>query len=289
MARVADSTYLTIHDAKDTTSPRAGLLTIHPGRALQYEPVDILDRDLPGGPLADLESVTPIPGQPGEFLLLESGGKLEGRPDRRMLVRAAFTQGPQRRLEILNSADIFPATNSLVSCEGLACWHGDSSFWVLIADRGKTVGGVATAPLVFASVAFGPEPGALRFTPAAAQPPPIELKPGSPGSWRACSDLFIDSRGVLWGASTQDAGSFGPFASKVFHLGPATISDGRLRFSAPVVVHEAAGIKIEAIAETPGTRAGLCIGTDDEALGGVWRLLPRSSAPAPAPGGQPPP
>jgi hypothetical protein len=282
--------YLVVHDTSDPRAPRAGVLVTGASRRPSIRRIPIRDDALPGGPLADLESLAAIPGRPSEFLALESGGPIDGRPSRRLLVHLRLVSGGDEAMElhVVSFTDVLPATGELDNCEGLVCWRHGEELRILIADRGRLAGrggdkrrDGAQSATVAGSLVLAGETGAvagataaMRFTPLAddAQQT-IEIPLHAAGPWRACSDLCVDADGALWGACVQDLGASGPFRSRIYRVGEIDRRSGWPRLQPATIVHEVDGLKVEALAPCDLPHVKMCFATDDELYGGVWRPL----------------
>lgn len=291
LALLDDSTYLVIHDGHGPAEPRAAILELQSAAAPAYLALEIRDERLPGGPLNDLESIAAIPGRASEFLLLESGASGEGGGGRRILAHVRLTNGAPRELRLLAWQDVRPQTDRLSNCEAIICWPGDGQTRLAIADRGRGKGDVLRAELCAGVVSFsggaGDAGATLNFEPfppdSPSIPAAIEVGVGGTGTWRGCSDLFLDARQALWGVCTQDLGDRGPFRSRIYRVGSMS-PEGRLTTFPAQTVYEVDGFKLEALAACTLPHAGLCAGSDDEVYGGAWRPFadpPALSVPIP--------
>lgn len=280
MAALDDGSFLVIHDARDPRNPRAGIFI--PTAPTKYSTIPIHDEILPGGPLADLESLASVPGRPSHFLLLESGSALPGERRRRALVLALLSPPPQRALRVLAFHDVRELTSDLADCEGLLCWTARDQLFVAIANRGSDgAGSLFQAKVVVGRLTLpapGQQPGSLEFKPVPPGDMPqasvISFKADDAASWRACSELFIDEHNIVWGASTTDPGNAGPFRSFVYTAGSLDPVSGVLTLREAQVKHKINGFKVEAIAGVTNVGADFSVGTDDEDYGGTWRPLP---------------
>lgn len=291
MVLIRDGVYLVVHDRKEASRARAAILRVGDWDQRRYQEVRLHDGALPGGPMADIESVCAVPGRASEFLLLESGASDEGHGRRRILAHARLSEDEPAELRVLGWEDVRDITAPLTNCESVVCWSRGGRLGVLIADRGRMEGGRGEARVVAGALELADGEhavgGGLRMKPAAPASDgegAIRLELGAEGAWRACSDLYLDDRGVLWGACAQDPGDRGPFRSKVYSMDITFEPDGRVRLGKGQVRYEIDGLKVEAIAECGVKGSGLAVGSDDEDYGGVWRPLPVLSGAATDPG-----
>lgn len=270
MAHWRSNLVVVVHDAKADLQPhrpRLGVLDLGtaPGR---YYPVSVR---WPGGqaPASDLEAVCAIPGHPEEFLAAESGyyqgryGRLfrlglveAGRTARFRAVVIEFWQWPRGAEEI----------------EGIACLPLVEGH-LLVASRRD--GRLAWGPL-----ALGQAQGVIRFTGGRRLPPLVTNRLAEYS--RLISELHVDRTGTLWAAAANeppegpDAEGLGPFRSAVYALGRLTQNPADpvafLDPSASLLRLE--GVKVEGLTAGVRREASFTVGTDDERLGGIWRLLP---------------
>ncbi len=129
---------------------------------------------------------------------------------------------------------------------------------------------------------FDPTAGTLLW-PALGQ---VGTPVNPPGLWvnarekRAIADLYLNDKGDLWAAASEDGGKEGPFRSIIYRV--ATVqanSDTPIQVNPnPRAAWIVDGFKVEAVAGPPVAIAGsvLSFATDDEHYGGVWRPLYRS-------------
>jgi len=308
MVRLDGQTYLVIIDAKDPApeTARLGLLRVGDGQAggggngnnhgygnngshrppvLSYTPLPI--RDWPAGqdPPNDLEAGCLDATSP-ERLLLAEGGFFKGRFGRIFVCRIGrdaegnWQVAYQAHFQPFppdvgsNQAFTTPGPRNIEGMASVACGE-DCSLLVLGWRGGRDGGGYRPARLVWGTLRAG---AARPFTVLGeADLTGKRFRSGE----RGCADLMVRPAGRGWevlAAATDDGGDQGPFRSVVYRAGELQLdSAGGLRFRRrnPQLLWTIDGVKVEAIAPPPQGMPGaaLCIGTDDEFYGGLWRLL----------------
>lgn len=159
------------------------------------------------------------------------------------------------------------------NCEGIACIRtSDDTLTLLLSDRGGSErnpdGRLYWGTLDLCSDEFIPtgpvEPFHLRLP-----------ESGRASQARACSDLFVDESGTLWGVGAFDPDrEKGAFWSVIYKIGRMTSNP-----QSPIERELAPrgwrvdGLKVEALAASIIPNTSLCFATDDEQYGGVWRPL----------------
>ncbi|MEV7568962.1 hypothetical protein [Streptomyces tanashiensis] len=244
---------LVVHDNKKSGQPRLSRITYTESSTV------IAPLAWDGAEPVDLEAVEPIPGMPGEFLVLTGRGILY----RVKVVDTTATVVDYTPLPAIGEGDDFESF-ALVARGGM--------FAALWADRGAGAGRPATlyaAPLSFA--AWGqPLFGAVSQRTYRSSSPTV-------GGTRHISDITVTDSGRIVVGSAGDAGDDGPFDSAVSDAGRVTLSAaGRVRIAlaeSPTVLGTFPGYKVEAVECLPGSADAL-LGTDDENLGGSVRTAP---------------
>lgn len=271
MAAWGPERYLLVHDTKEgNPAPRLGI--IYANKGYRYAPVTV-DWNQVGGESSDLEGITPVDGAPNQFLACESSyykGKYgrvfwldvhEGRPGY-ALALAKF-QLPKFEQEI----------------EGIATRRLDDRRWLILLGGRGTRDGEVPGRIYWCTLdrsTFRPE-----WTPEGLQGEEIELPRRVGKHGRTLSDMFLDEKGALWVSACVDPSDDGPFRSLIYQAGVVRPQQ-KIPFVRP---REASGVwwvdgcKIEALAPPPRPGFGPAYATDDESLGGVWRVLPPEPTP----------
>lgn len=273
MASFGERGLLVVSDTKaDSAAPRLGVLTlVHKRPVMLGLAVD----DWKGDPPNDLEACCPVPGSEDEFYLAESGW-WKGRYGR--VFRVKLSHDPARGWvgSVVSTFQPFPAptggsTASAEQVEGLSAFPTEAGPLLVLGLRG---GKGQPSRLVWGRPTAG---GFQKLGEHA-----FSLEAFVPGG-RSCAELLLvphwgEGRSPdFWGVysvAASDPGDLGPFRSAVVRIG--RIGGDRFEVSNPELYWRLDGLKVEALAPTPRSLEGstLCIGTDDEAYGGIWRPLP---------------
>lgn len=275
--------YLVVHDAKADSPhvPRIGLLRLLNSGRLRYSSIELTNL-AEAVPPKDVESICAVPGRLREYVMAESGRhedhemrlfhfEVAYRDDGSLLARLRRTINVRGRIE---------------NCEGIACTQAsDGSLILLLGDRG----GSNENP--DGMLYWGPlDLGVDQFTPTGSVDLRLPESARTPQA-RACSDLFLDEGGTLWGSGAFDPDKdSGPFWSVIYKIGRITNDPGSPVeiVPAPQVVWRVDGLKVEALAASIIANTSLCFATDDEHYGAVWRALPQAtSIPVPVPNSEP--
>lgn len=282
MERINDSTYLAVYDLKSfEEGNRIGVIEVSEDEGLHTYPVNVTNWRHEDGKGSDLESICKLPNRENEFLIAESG-KWDGKYGRMFHIQLNHMSG-NYRAEVMGVFDIpefdakGPEDSAGDEIEGLACLLTDTNeYLVLFGERGG-------------SDAY--EEGLLRW--AVAAPGTYELewndkgKSGklvnAPGNWknsnlnRDISGLYMDADQKLWAVASEELGEMGPFNSIVYQIGEVrnTMEDPILVRDTLTVHKIITGFKAEGISAGTGLLPGsvFAIGTEDEWLGGSWRVL----------------
>ncbi|MEV3874831.1 hypothetical protein [Streptomyces sp. NPDC049906] len=242
-----------VHDNKRPGEPRISRIGLVPGsapvvRVLRWQGGD---RDP-----VDLESLSPVPGAPGELVALESSGhgfhlRLTG--DTAQVLREFAVPG----------ADAVDPAGHRDNYEAFFLAGTPGRLTAVWAHRGQDTDPAVlhAAALDWTALAFGARDSA-----------PVRV-PYPAAGVRHVSDLTVSPTGRVTVTSASDAGDDGPFDSAVYDVGRVE-SDlfGRPRpvlRDAPLRIAVFPGHKIEALACGPAAQGVL--GTDDENAGGRLR------------------
>ncbi len=280
---IDDTHYLAVHDELSfETGARVSVLQVTADQNVIVTPVSPATWKHEEGRSSDLEGVCAIPMRDGEFLLVEAG-HWNGSGGRMFHVKVDITKTPHE-VEVLYAFDLpefdpkGPSDPEGDEIEGIACAaRSDGSTLVILGERGGS--SVYPSGLLRWVVIDFEAPGALRFSAAGSTGKAVD----APGSWsdpatnRNISALHLDSDNNLWAAASEDLGDSGPFGSIVYKVAEVRADDPD-----PIQVvdsfsvsHTVDGFKIESLAAPTTQVEGsvIAIGTEDEALGGVWRAL----------------
>jgi hypothetical protein len=109
------------------------------------------------------------------------------------------------------------------------------------------------------------------------------IEVNAPGTWdneilnRDISGLHIDEDNNLWATASEELGDNGPFNSIVYKVGMIQMDvEEPIHLIDSMEVHSILnGYKAEAISGGTGLIPGsmFAVGTEDELLGGSWRVL----------------
>jgi hypothetical protein len=260
IAQIGTNRFAVVHDSKvdfhPADRPRIGVLVPSP-HGVTYAPfrIDWSNGNLPN----DLEAIYPVPGRTNEYLIAESGYYQTNRFGRVYRIRL----------------DANELTGTV-----LQTWH-----WPKGTENIEGIALDSTARLLFAAqrdgflhvapIALGENPSQLIFSTTQ------KVESSFPADWRPLSDICL-IEGTLFAVGAFEpeevgpATGMGPFDSAVYSLAKVQPS-GKIHFLTasnqnPIPVH---GFKIEALCATDLPNKPFAISTDDEGLGGVWRLLSR--------------
>ena len=271
MAAWGSDRYLIVHDTKQgDAAPRLGV--VHTQKGYRYSPLTV-DWNLVEGESSDLEAIGPVEGAANQFLACESSyykGKYgrvfwldvhEGRPGY-ALALGKF-QLPKFEQEI----------------EGIATRKLDDKHWlVLLGGRGTRDGEV---PGRIYWCTLNRTTFAAEWTPEGLHGEEIQLPRRVGKHGRTLSDMYLDEQSMLWVSACVDPGNNGPFRSLIYQAGEVRPGE-KIPFVRP---REAFGVwwiegcKVEALGPPPRPGFGPAYATDDEAMGGVWRVVPSDPTP----------
>jgi hypothetical protein len=242
------SSFLIVHDNKALTDPRVALITVSGSKPVAYQLIDWkIDPEC-----IDLESISAVPGRPGEFLALISRGIVYH-------IRLSADRKSAESIGRFTLPDLPPDLNF----EGLSIQRLDGRLLLAWADRGAE-----------------DRPGRLYFGElqldgyrlSQVQSTTIRV-PWPERNVRHISEMKVDEGGILFLASASDPGDDGPFSSAVYLGGVFSFEKKRLRFKPHprlLRVRTFADHKIEGMELVPGN-GGIIFATDDENFGG-WVL-----------------
>jgi hypothetical protein len=271
---VLDATHLLlIDDTKDKPElaerPRLRVASLIAGGTT----IELVAEDWGTGPKPnDLEAIAPIPGQPGRFLICESGyiGDKYGR-----IFYVQVTRDPSGWSSRVFGQAQLPIGLLHTDLEAIALGAKATGGLVLVlSERG---GGGPYSPAWLWWGDFDLSTGAFTRT--------EEQVYGMQLSWpsrtyfpyaRACTDLYLDAGGYLWASGAADMGDTGPFRSVIYRVGrfDPNVSYPVQYEMNPDMVWYLDGLKVEALGPPVTAGSVLTFATDDEHFGGIWRPLP---------------
>ncbi len=242
------STFLIVHDNKAPGDPRTALITVSGAKAVTYQSLDWnFDPQC-----IDLESISAVPGHPGEFLALISRGIVYH-------IRLAADRKSAKTIGRFTLPELPPDLNF----EGLCIQRLDGRLLLAWADRGADE---RPARLFFGELHLeGYKLSQVQSTTIRVPWPTQHV--------RHVSEMKVDEGGVLFVASASGPGDDGPFSSAIYLGGVFSFEERRLRFKPHphlLRVRTFADHKIEGMELVPGN-GGLIFATDDENFGG-WVL-----------------
>lgn len=287
----AQQRYLIVNDKKDRDrpqdqGPRVGIITVDDDRGLNYEDLDVPVEAWGNRPANDLEAACRVPGREDAYLLLESS-YYKDRYGRLFLVTLRQNTAESYDLHVLHTYQL-PRAEEHVNLEGVVCFSWRGGLHVLLGDRADYARNrKETAKTPRGTLFYAPLPresGELQWMRLADLVSPAFAGHMDQG-YRHCCDLFLQElpetpgRHRLWVTASYDPDNkTGPFRSEIYVAGIVNLrspSPGTLFEPLPEAhsVWRSDTVKIEALAASLSTGSGLCMGTDDEGLGGVWRNL----------------
>jgi len=263
--------FVAVHDAKvyEPEKPRITVINISSdGESISYNNIPFPENA--SNLSNDLEGICKVPGKPDEFLLSESGywEKEYGKIFHISITGSVANLIREIQLPLIrdNNENQYDGDQF----EGLVCSElSNDKILVILGERGATdvyPNGVlrwGQYNLTQGSISWDNK--SIDVT------APDRV---SDSKVRSITDLYLDSKNSLWAASAIDGSDIGPFTSSVYRIGFLDTSK-----AIPVSINISPnswvinGMKVEGLASgvTPDS---FSIGTEDEALGGVWRPLP---------------
>ncbi len=282
MDKIDEGAYLAVYDLKGfEEGNRLSVIEVDPASGIKAQPVLINNWKHEDGAGSDLESVCRLPDRENEFLIAESG-KWDGEYGRLFHLKLVNATSSYYA-EILGVIELpefdakgpdDPAGDEI---EGLACFSTlNSELVVLFGERGGS--DTYTDGLIRWALADLSK-YELKWTTVGK----TGVTVNAPDIWktgdlnRDISGLHIDEDQNIWAVASEELGDNGPFNSIVYQIGnvQADLIEPVI-FSDSLEVYKAiSGFKAEAISggteSIPGSR--FTIGTEDEQLGGSWRVL----------------
>jgi hypothetical protein len=239
--------FLVVHDNKWINEPRLGVVTASGGK-VEYRPLA-----WPNGENTpvDLESISAVPEQPGQFLALTSGGRL---------LWLSVTTG-----QVAVLADfMLPELPIEANIEGFSAQQfGD----LLVAVWGHRGAG-AQPGILFWGLLDLPK---KQITAVSQFNLTVPFPSPSDRNTRHITDLKLDFDGVVWGTAASDPGDAGPFVSAIYTLGVLHVLQPQgIEFEPDTHLTRLWTFqkKVEAVELVPGPQGAIAFGTDDENNGG---------------------
>jgi hypothetical protein len=272
VAALGGGQFLLVDDTKDNTAnaarPRLRVSTLSPGNtAVSNVNEDWGDNAKPN----DLESIAPIPGQPGSFLIAESAYH-DGKYGRIFNVQLS-QNGDSWSSHVAHVYQLPTFLRSDVEGIALAA-RPDGSLILVITERGGS-GPYSPGWLWWGN--FDLNSGEFTITEDATYGIQLNWPEQTYNPWaRPCTDLFLDAGGYLWASGAQDMGDNGPFRSVIYRIGrfdPRQTYPIMYDYNQDLIWH-VDGEKVEALGPAVVDGSILTYFTDDESFGGVWRPLP---------------
>ncbi len=243
--------FLVVHDNKKKGEPRLGLVIVQSGK-VEYRP---LTWPSDGESPVDLESISSVPGQHGQFLALASGGQL---------VSLTVEEKKEEFFVTVTGHFQLPDLPPDVNIEGVSVQQLGSQLVIAWGHRGA---GLQPGILHWGVLDLDN----LRVSDVSKVMVSVPFPSPSDSNTRHIADLKIDSSGVVWISSTHDPGDDGPFVSAVYTIGVLQINktDGT-KFESNIGMTRLWVFpkKVEAIEFVPGAQGAVAFGTDDENDGG---------------------
>ena len=273
MAPMSDGRYLIVMDTKAYSEDlRFGAVDAVAEGGTRFSPLVVRGWEKVGGLSNDLEALCALPGRSNEFLAAESSYR---DADYGRVLHLRVHQGVVDMLSAMKLPTERSNGKDDMGFEGLACRRiGDGRYLLALGERGGS-DVRRRGSLRFGE--FDANAGTLNW-----QAQETDLH--APGSWlsvpphRDIADLYVDGAGTLWAVAASDPDDYGPFRSLVWTPGRMGTSLDR-----PFLTEHADrgprwivdGFKVEAISSPDHRIPGgvLSIGSEDEKLGGSWRVL----------------
>ena len=291
MVKITNNTFLTVTDRKNAhkkdgpvmanTKPRFGIVTVEK-KWVSFDDLYIkYPLTISNMPPNDLEAICALPHRPHEVLVAESGF-LEGKYGRVFHMRLKEKHGKWKAEFVtafrpLSPKDVTYSTPKKEQIEGMACIETPKrQIIVVLALRG----GHKTPGMLIWGMLEGlgeKQPRFMRLGETA-----LSDNHRFFGN-RDASDLYLEKKHKkkwrIWTIAVDDPDEdFGPFRSVIYSPGVFVWEDNKTLYfqqTEPIVGWKRDGLKVEALAAPAERVTGsvLSIGTEDEALGGMWQPL----------------
>ena len=282
--------FVVVIDKKDRDRPknigsRVGILTILDDKSQSYQNVRIPTNEWGEKQASDLESICHVPGTLNTFLLMESGYR-DGEYGRIFMVE--ITQKDLNYHGKVKKTYQLPATEHQYNLEGMVCFEWQDQLHLFLGDRGKYSAtnsdskASSHGTLFYAQLPDETSEITWNNISKLIAPSFADLHGKA---YRHCSSLHIrafpenQNRYALWVSADYDPDNkTGPYYSEIYiagilNLSSTTLNNLFIAIPNPHPVWRVDGLKIEALENSKFKNSALCMGTDDEALGGIWRNL----------------
>ncbi len=292
MVKIGDNTFLTVNDRKNSqkkdqpatasTKPRFGIITVEK-KWVSFENLYVkYPLTMNNMPPSDLEASCALPSRSDEVLVAESGF-FKGKYGRVFHMRLKEKKHKWKgdilsAFEPLSRKDSTYTTSTSEHIEGMACIETvEKELIVILATRGRK----ENRGKFIWGVLKGLEKGLPVFTKLGET---RILEDQHSFGIRDASDLYLkklcDKEWQVWTIAVDDPGEdFGPFRSVIYSPGTFEWDDDKQALhyqrTEPIIAWKRDGVKVEALA-APAERVKdsiLSMGTEDEALGGIWQPL----------------
>lgn len=290
MVLIDKNTYLTLSDRKHShkesvvlanTQPRFGIVSVEKSGVSNNDLYVTYPLTMSDMPPNDLEAVCALPHRKHELLVAESGF-YEGRYGRVFHMRLREKNDTWKG-KLLSAFRPFSQQDSTYSTpkaeqiEGMACIENpEDQIMVILALRGEN-----NTP---GMLIWGMLEELDEEIPVFRKLGEAKLSDGQSSLGdRDASDLYLEKKSKkqwqIWTIAVDGAGEdFGPFRSVIYTPGSLKWKNNEgLQFirTEPAVGWTREGLKVEAMAKPAERITGsvFSIGTEDEALGGIWQPL----------------
>jgi hypothetical protein len=255
IAKYSDERYVVVHDIKSGDAPRLGMLTVNQYGPPAYVPIPITGTL---GDAVDLEAICSIPDEYHFFLAVESSGKRVFR----------FQVMDHEGGFAVAKVDMIPLSFRFKGqLEGIACERLERNrFRLFLAEREGRLHWYTVEIMNDILISEDDGHGTCDI------PLPAEWKRRLRSHSRPCSDLYLENKELFTVCAHDQYQDFGPFDSAICSLGTPDWSKSEKIMLNTDMRYEFSSLKVEGLAG--GLRwsaTGLCIATDDENYGGIWR------------------
>ncbi|MBT5230876.1 MAG: hypothetical protein HOM11_11455 [Methylococcales bacterium] len=274
MASFLANQYLFVSDTKKAQHQLFLLEFVDAKTPFSFKPVTLSDPNqlLQNNPVKDLEAICALPGSKRRFMLFESQ-KIKGVGGRALEVQLPITADEAVITTVVPLPAEFVKRKQGWNLEGALCFVGaNGQLTYLLSDRGAE----GKARLLKAVVEQGQF--VVQQTWLLALTAPTIMGREQQEGLREISDLYFSDNGEVWTVMTTDPDyRAGPFYSAIMKIGRLEQGTFKLQLDESSR-RDLTGLKVEALAKPPVTREGevlgqFLVGTDDEALGGVLRIV----------------
>lgn len=268
MASFGPEQFLVTHDLKDGQSgPRLALISTKGKLHYQPLPVDQSSEAVWGPvPPNDVESICPLAGHSGQFLLCESG-YYKGKYGRIFHIEVSAA-GQVKRL-----GEMHLPTGLSQDIEGIATLELPHSAGWLVFLGGR--GGKEGEPGRLYWGQWDKGASDISWSKEGLHGQVLQLPRRLGPFARTLSDMYVDAKGQLFVSSCTAPGQPYPSRSLIFVAGHLKVDLKQpFRAEQEPSVWWIDGCKIEGIAPSHRPGCGPAFVTDDDDWGGIWRVVP---------------